>query len=133
MGVWDKLLPMLNLGPDGLSEDQLRQWVTVIWEPVHNINLADGDVRDMDIFSWLVSLTSCVGDVTSNLGIGKGLEQCFEQADSQEQKLYKFKAFSKTRFASYAESCYSNFEKNFAISVPVLLLRLDSKDSKVKL
>ena len=73
-----------------------------------------------------------MGNVTSNLGIGKGLEQCFEQADSQEQKLYKFKAFSKTRFASYAESCYSNFEKNLAISVPVLLLRLDSKDAKVR-
>ena len=95
----------------------------MIWEPNHNINLADGDVRDKPFFSWLVLLTSSVGDVTSNLGIGKGLEQCFEEADVQDEKFYKFKTFSKTRFASYAESCYSNFEKNYSICVPVLLLR----------
>ena len=66
MGVWNKLLALLELGPDKMPEENLKQWLTIIWEPAHNINLADGDVRDMDIFEWLVSLTSAVGDVTSN-------------------------------------------------------------------
>ena len=68
----------LDLGPNKMSLDKLRDWLTVIWEPAHNINLADGDVRDQQIFSWLVSLTNCVGDVTANPVIGKGFEQCFE-------------------------------------------------------
>ena len=78
MWVWNKLLALLELGPDKMPEENLKQWLTIIWEPAHNMNLADGDVRN--IFEWLVSLTT-VGDVTSNLGIGKGLEQCSEHAE----------------------------------------------------
>ena len=132
MGVWGKLLAKLDLGQDRMTPEDLQQWITIIWEPAHNINLADGDIRGLDIFDWHVTLTSCVGEVTSNLGIGKGLEQCFEEAESQEQKFFKFKAFSKTRFASHAESCFFNFEKNFGVTVPVLLERLDSGDTKVR-
>ena len=132
MGVWDKLLDLLELGEDGMALEKLRQWVTVIWEPAHNINLADGDVRNLVIFDWLVRLTSCVGDVTATLGIGKGLEQCFEEAEESGQKFYKFKTFSKTRFAPYAVSSYSNFEKNFEVLTAVLRERLDSPDKKVR-
>ena len=115
-----------------MTPEDLQQWITIIWEPAHNINLADGDIRGLDIFDWLVTLTSCIGELTSNLGIGKGLEQCFKEAESQEQKVFKFKAFSKARFASHAESCFSNFEKKFGVTVPVLLERLDSGDTKVR-
>ena len=88
MGVWDKLLDLLELGEEGMALEKLRQWVTVIWEPAHNINLADGDVRNLVIFDWLVRLTSCVGDVTATLVIGNGLEQCFEEAEESGQKFW---------------------------------------------
>ena len=97
-------------------------------EPAHNINLADGDVRNLVIFDWLVRPTSCVGDVTATLGIGKGLEQCFEEAEESGQKFYNFKTFSKTRFAPYAISSYFNFEKNFEVLTAVLKERLDCPD-----
>ena len=132
MGVWDKLLDLLELGDEGMTIEDLRNWVCVIWEPAHNINLADGDVRNLAFFDWLVQLTSCVGDVTATLGIGKGLEQCFDQAEESGVKFYKFKTFSKTRFAPYAESSYSNFEKNFEVTVAVLRERLESRDAKVR-
>ena len=52
----------------------------MIFEPAHII-LADGDIRNLAIFDWLVNLRSCIGDVTATLGIGKGLEQCLEEAE----------------------------------------------------
>ena len=132
MGVWNKLLHLLNLGEGGMTIDELQDWVCIIWEPAHNINLADGDIRNLAIFDWLVKLTSCVGDVTATLGIGKGLEQCFEEAENSGVKFYKFKTFSKSRFAPYAESSYSNFEKNFGVTIAVLKERVESRDNKVK-
>ena len=132
MGVWDKLLELLSLDDGGLSKLKLKEWICTIWEPAHNINLADGDIRGLDIFDWLINLTSSIGEVTTALGIGKGLEQCFEQAEESGFKFYKIKSFSKTRFAPYLASSYSNFEKNFDITILVLRERMESKDSKVR-
>ena len=96
-------------GHPSMSLKQLKNWFPAQWEPAHNINLADGDVRKLDIFDWLINLTSLIGDVTTELGIGKGLEQSFEAANDLSQKYYKLRSFSKTRFASYAEGVYANF------------------------
>ena len=48
LGVWEKLLQ--SWGHPSMSLEQLRNWFPAQWEPAHNINLADGDVRKLDIF-----------------------------------------------------------------------------------
>ena len=64
MGVWGKILAKLDVCRENMTPEELQQWITIIWEPAHNLNLADVDIRGLDIFDWLVSLTRCVGEVT---------------------------------------------------------------------
>ena len=39
------------------STNDLDQWVTAIWDPSHNIKLADHDIHEMQICSWLTRIT----------------------------------------------------------------------------
>ena len=67
------------------SVEKLDKWVKAVCEPSHNINLADHDIREMQIFSWLVRITNTVGSISSSLNIGKELEQMLESADDLNQ------------------------------------------------
>ena len=62
------------------------------WEPAHNLNKDDEEIRMLPICAWLVRFTFNVGEVTRILGIGKGLEQTKEAATDLELKLYKLQA-----------------------------------------
>ena len=59
------------------------------WDPSHSINRADHEICEMAIFNWLNQLIKLIGDVTSTINIGKGLEQSLEAADELNQKLFK--------------------------------------------
>ena len=120
-----------ELGPYSLSLEQLKNWIPAQWEPAHNINLADGDVIKLDIFVWLIQLTSLIDDVSTELGFGKGLEQSFEAAKDLSQKHYKLRSFSKTRFASYDEGVYTNFETNYEINLKALAVHATSSKKYV--
>ena len=130
LGVKKQLVQKLEV--PGLSSAKLQDWITEIWEPAHNINLADHDVRDMAMFDWLVRATNQVGDITEILGIGKGLEQCLDAASELDECLYRLKSYSKTRFAAHAEKSFSNFEKSFLIIVHALKERSESNTKKVR-
>ena len=86
LGAIKKLISKLDV--DGYSEDQLQNWIFVTWDPSHNLNKADEEIRQLQIFDWLVSFTNDVGDITRTLGIGKGLEQCKQAASDLDQTLY---------------------------------------------
>ena len=130
LGVKKQLVQKLEVS--GVSSVQLQGWITEIWEPAHNINLADHYVRDMSMFDWLVHATNEVGDITEVLGIGKGLEQCLDAASELDENLYRLKSYSKTRFAAHAEKSFSNFEKSFLIIVRALEERSESNTKKVR-
>ena len=99
MGAIKKLISKLNV--EGFTEGQLANWVFETWEPAHNLNKADEEIRKLAIFDWLVRLTNEVGDITRILGIGKGLEQSKEAAFELEKQLYKLQAYSVTRFVAH--------------------------------
>ena len=89
-------------------------------------------MRKSDSFEWLEHQISVIGDITSLLNIGKGLEQSKEAAVEVGEKFYKLKALSDTRFSAYFESAINNFEKRTETTISALRKRESSKDKKVK-
>ena len=129
MGVIKLIISKLNV--EGYTEEQLSDWVFETWEPAHNLNKADEEIRKLPIFEWLVRFTFNVGEVTRILGIGKGLEQSKEAASELEVQLYKLQAYSVTRFAAHVEKTYTNLYRSFEIVIRTLEVRAASKDKKV--
>ena len=70
MGAIRKLIAKLEV--EEKSETELLEWVFETWEPAHNINKADEEIRKLALFDWLVKFTDVVGDITKLLSIGKG-------------------------------------------------------------
>ena len=129
LGVIKKLISKLEV--DGYTEDELQNWIFATWDPSHNINKADEEVRKENIFDWLVKFTNDVGDLTKNLAIGKGLEQCIQAASDLDIQLYKLQTYSSTRFAAYVEKVYKNAYNDYVIIVNVLRKRAESSNKKV--
>ena len=102
------------------------EWVFETWEPAHNINKADEEIRKLSIFDCLVKFTNVVGDITKLLNIWKGLEQTKEAANELKKRLYKLQAYSVTRFASHVEKSYTNMFKSYEIIVKTLQVRSES-------
>ena len=130
MGAIKKLIAKLAV--EDMTEEKLLNWVFETWEPAHNINKADEEVRKLSIFDWLVKFTNVVGDITKLLKIGKGLEQTKEAANELKKRLYKLQAYSVTRFASHVEKSYTNTFRSFEIIVKTLEVRSESNDKKVR-
>ena len=76
-----------------LSTNDLNKWITVNWEPSHNINLADHEILEMQIFSLLTRITNIIASISSSLNIGKGLEQMFNSVEDLHTPLYKYRHF----------------------------------------
>ena len=129
LGAIKKMIAKLNV--DGLTEEQLLDWVFETWEPAHNLNKADEEIRKLQIFEWLVRFTKEVGEITGILGIGKGLEQSKHSASELGKRLYKLQAYSVTRFAAHVEKTFKNTYKSFEIIIKTLETRAESKDKKV--
>ena len=130
LGAIKKLISKLDV--DGYSEEQLQKWIFVTWDPSHNLNKADEEIRQLQIFDWLVSFTNDVGDITRTLGIGKGLEQCKQAASDLDKTLYKLQTYSATRFAAYVEKVYENIYKSYEIIIRALGVRAESDNKKVR-
>ena len=130
LGAIRKLIEKLIV--EDMSEEKLLEWVFITWEPAHNLNKADEEIRKLDFFEWLVRFTNEVGDVTSILGIGKGLEQTRQSVAELDQKLYKLQAYSVTRFASHVEKTYRNTYRSYEIIVRTSEKRAESSDKKVR-
>ena len=75
---------------------------------------------------------SVVKDTVSALNIGKGLEQSLEAAQEVNEKFYKPKTLSDTRFSAYFEHSLNIFEKRIETTIVALQKRVDSKDKDVK-
>ena len=129
LGAIKKLICKLSV--DQMCEEKLLKWIFEMWEPAHNLNKADEEIRKLQIFDWLVNFTTDVGEVTRVLGIGKGLEQSRQAATELDQQLYKLQAYSVTRFASHVEKTYINTYRSFEIIVRTLQVRAESSDKKV--
>ena len=124
LGVKKQLMKLMDVN-NILSTDDLNKWVTAIWEPSHNINLADHDISEMQVFSWLTGIINIVASISSSLNIGKS-------AEDLHQALYKLQPFSNTRFARYSHVSYLNFQRSYAIIVDSLRKRKGFADTKVK-
>ena len=130
LGVVKKLISKLVV--DGFTEEQLHHWIFETWDPSHNINKADEEIRNLTIFEWLVTFTNVVGDITQTLSIGKGLEQSKQAASDLDMPLYKLQTFSATRFAAYVENVYKNTYRSYQIIVKTLKQRAQEPNKKVR-
>ena len=61
-----------------MHHEDLDEWFTMMWDPSHNINRTDHHITEIPILKWL-SNTKRIGEISSKLNIGKGLEQMVEQ------------------------------------------------------
>ena len=129
-GVKDKLLDILEI--EGMTKDDMKEWVTEVWEPAHQLELVTKDVKSDNTFDWLTDHIQVLNDTATILGIGKGLEQSMEAAKEVGEKFYKLKRTSDTRFAAYFEGSIGNFEKRMETNIAALRKRTESTDSKVK-
>ena len=102
------------------------------WEPAHNLNLSDEEVRDRPDFDWLVRFTNIIKEVTGLLNIGKGLEQMLDAAEELDMKTYRLQGYCPTRFAAYFEVSLNNFIKSYPIIIRALGERKASKEKKVR-
>ena len=68
MGVLHKLIEMLDIEEKDINK--LEGWILQTWEPAHNLNLSDEEVRDRPDFDWLVRFTNIIKEVTGLLNIG---------------------------------------------------------------
>ena len=130
MGVLNKLLNKLNLPESDISK--LSGWILQTWEPAHNLNLADQEIREKPVFDWLVRFINIIKEVTGLLNIGKGLEQTIAAAEELNMKNYRLQGFSSTRFAAYFEVSLENFIRSFPIIVRALEERKLSREKKVR-
>ena len=113
-------------------KDKLKVWILQTWEPAHNLNLSDLEIRDNQVFSWLVRFTNVITDVTGLLNIGKGLEQTIAAAEELQLKRYRLQGFSTTRFAAYFEVSLANFIRSYPVIVRALQERKQSREKKVR-
>ena len=129
-GVKGKLLDILDI--EGMSFEEMDNWVSQVWEPAHQLELTTKDIKEDPHFSWFVELIQTLNDTTAILGIGKGLEQSMEAAKEVGEKFYKLCNLSDTRFSAYFEGSISNFIKRIETTIAALKKIIESTDKKVK-
>ena len=129
-GVLGALLDMLQL--EGWNKEEKGAWITQVWEPAHQLELATKDVKENAVFEWFENHIQIIEDVTAVLGIGKGLEQSIQSAEEEGEKFYKLKSLSGTRFSAYFEGTIRNFERRMMTNIAALRKRTESTDKKVR-
>ena len=117
-GIKKKLLEALDI--PNMSEEDKDNWISMIWDPAHEVELAIKDVRKDSVFEWLEQFIKQVNEATELLNIGKGLQESKKVAEELGEKLYKLRNISSTRFVGFFASCLVNNEKSLAISIEVL-------------
>ena len=58
-----------------------------VWEPAHQLELVTKDAKGDPLFQWLADHIQTLNDITSILGIGKGLEQSLEAAEGRRESV----------------------------------------------
>ena len=129
-GLKNKLVEELDI--PGMNNVDKDSWITLVWDPAHELELAVKDVRKDDVFEWLDLYIKQVNEATELLNIGKGLQQSKSVADDLGEKLYKLRNMSSTRFVAYLFDCLSNNEKSLAISIEVLKEKSVSRSQKTQ-
>ena len=130
LGAVTKLISKLDI--DGYTDEERQRWIFQTWEPAHNLNKADEEIRNLQIFQWLETFTNELGDITRILSIGKGLEQIKQAANELNMPLYKLQTYSTTRFAAHAEKTFNNAYRSFEAIIKALQERAKSNDKKVR-
>ena len=128
MGSKGKLLDILDV--PGFDKEDKEGWITMVWEPAHELELAVKDVRKGSTFVWLDQHIKMINEATELLNIGKGLQQSIDAAADLDEKLFKLRNLSDTRFVAYFGDCLSNNEKSLKISIMVLKEKSTDLSSK---
>ena len=117
-GIKEKLLEYLDIPK--MTDKEKDDWITMVWDPAHELELAVNDARKDSVFEWFNLHIRQINEATEMLNIGKGLQQSLSAATDLDQKLYKLRNMSSTRFVAYFFKCLDNNEKSLSISIEVL-------------
>ena len=126
-GVKSKFIEILNI--ENWDSDQKNSWITSVWEPAHELELAVTDLRKEDIFEWFNKDVGLINEAIGMLNIGKGLQMSIEASERLGIQHFKLKTMSDTRFVAYWGGCLSSFEKDLQFSIEVLKIKAET-DSK---
>ena len=113
-----------------MNHSQKGDWITFVWDPANEVELAIKNVRKEDIFQWLENHIKQINEATGLLNIGKGLQQSLSAAENLDEKLYKLRNMSGTRFVAYYYGCLANNEKSLSISIEVLKEKAETSSKK---
>ena len=127
-GIKKKLIAELDI--PGMNHSQKGDWITFVWDPAHEVELTIKNVRKEDIFQWLENHIKQINEATGLLNIGKGLQQSLSAAENLDEKLYKLRNMSGTRFVAYYYGCLANNEKSLSISIEVLKEKSETRSKK---
>ena len=127
-GIKAKLLEELDI--PNMDEEDKAAWITCVWDPAHELELAMKDVRKDVVFDWLENHIKMINEATEILSIGKGLQQSLRAAEDLGQRLYKLRNMSSTRFVAYFFDCLDNNERSLSISIEVLKEKSESATTK---
>lgn len=66
--VKDKLVEQLVV--DGMTKQELSDWLTQVWEPAHQLELVTKDTKADAVFQWFDNHIDVINDITEVLGPG---------------------------------------------------------------
>ena len=64
-----------NLDIHDMTEQEKDEWITMVWDPAHELELAVKDVRKDAVFDWFELLISQINEATEQHTIGKRLQK----------------------------------------------------------
>ena len=76
------------------NNDQKESWITLVWEPAHELELVTNDLWKESTFEWFNKDVDLFNEAVEMLNIGKGLQESIEVAERLGLRHYKLKNMS---------------------------------------
>ena len=78
------------------------KWVTLRWEPIHNIELATKDIKELEcVFDLFNNHIKVLNEAIEVLNSSKGLQQTIRAPEDLSLKLYKLRSLSTISWAHF--------------------------------
>jgi hypothetical protein len=78
------------------------EWVTLRWEPIHNIELATKDIKELEcVFDLFNNHIKVLNEAIEVLNSSKGLQQTIRASEDLSLKLYKLRSLSTISWAHF--------------------------------
>ena len=133
IGAPKKLLEIMTRSQDDLREQSRPAAVPVLWDSAHLIELAESSARKEPHCSWVDEIKSDVTRISQRFTMASGWERLDNAGKELQEKTFRPRAWSDTRFCPYATAVIDAFVKNMPTMENALKSQLMSPDTKTNL